>query len=86
MKVACSFETTERIYPNIQDNNPEDLIPQYENRFTTNKIYQRRVISSRYSGNLAAILVYRFSILSFPLASYTSDKKVSCYYRRFTGT
>jgi len=46
MKVVCTFETLGSDYPTIQCNNPEDLLPQYENRFARNTIFQCCVISS----------------------------------------
>lgn len=38
-KVACSFETSRSSYPTQRHKNPEDLLPQYKNRFATNKIF-----------------------------------------------
>lgn len=38
-KAACSFETSRSSYPTQRHKNPEDLLPQYKNRFATNKIF-----------------------------------------------
>ena len=39
MKVVCTFETLGSDYPTIQCNNPEDLLPQCENRFATKQSF-----------------------------------------------
>jgi hypothetical protein len=51
-----------------------------------NKIFQRCVICSWLGGKLAATqaVMFRCSTLSLRVAYYRSDRKVSCYYRRFT--
>ena len=42
-KAVSSFETLGSIYPTTRRNNPEDLLPQYENSFVTITILQSRV-------------------------------------------
>ena len=53
MKVVCSFETSGSIYPTTCCNNPEDLLPQYENRFATNKIFQHCGSMSNFPHNVS---------------------------------
>ena len=45
MKMVRSSETSEHSYQSTRRNNPEDLLPQYEDRFATNETLQRFDIS-----------------------------------------
>ena len=52
MKAVCSFKTSGSIFPTNCCNNPEDLLPQYENRFATSKIIQHWCMSGGQHGKL----------------------------------
>jgi hypothetical protein len=47
MKAVLPFETSESNYLTTTCNNPEDLLPPYENRFKSNEVFHSCVISSR---------------------------------------
>jgi hypothetical protein len=46
MKAVPFFETSGSNYPTTRRNKPEDLLPQYENKFATHKLFQRSAVSS----------------------------------------
>ena len=81
------LRNTGKQLPNHMAQQPEDLLPQYENRFAKNDTSQRYAISSGQSGKLAATLAIYFAAvflsLCLSLACYASDK-VRCYCRRYT--
>jgi hypothetical protein len=78
MKMVRSFKTAESNYPPTRRNNPQDLVPQYENLFATN-VFHLCVFSTRVETS------HTFC-LAFPLflACYTSDEEVWLYYDRIT--
>ena len=68
MKVVRSFEKSRTNYPTERCYNPEDMLPQYENRMAANKIFQRWGISNKDSGKLPAALVVIFRCSSVSLS------------------
>ena len=72
------FAASRSYYPTTRRNNSDDLLPQYEIKFATNKMFRLCVISSRQSGRFPATLAYLSLQLFFcpsdSLACCTSDK------------
>jgi hypothetical protein len=54
MKAVGVFETSERNHPTTRRKEPEDLLGRYEKKFTTDKIFERCVISTVSSGSPSA--------------------------------
>jgi hypothetical protein len=65
IKAVRSFETSETNYLNTQRHNPEDMLPQYENKFATNKFFQLCVISSGNSARFTHDLAIPFNVVFF---------------------
>jgi hypothetical protein len=63
MKVVHFFKTLGRNYSTTQCNNSKGLIPEYENRFETNKIFQLCAIYSGYCASVPHDLTYCISYL-----------------------
>ena len=71
MKAVDVFETPETNYPTTRRKEPEGLLCRYENKFATNKIIQRCVISTGSSGSLPALNwpIFRYAVLSLSLVT-----------------
>ena len=75
IKALVAFETSGMNYQATGHNNPEDLLPQYENGFAKSKISQCCVFTSGWSGNLAATArcMFRYGILSLSLVTQATS-------------
>ena len=76
MKVIRSFEKSRTNYPTERCYDPEDMLPQYENRLAVKNIFQRWGISNKDSGKLPAARAVFFrcsSILSLSLSLLLSS-------------
>jgi hypothetical protein len=77
LKAERSFETSESNDPTTRRNNPEDLFPQYENRFGNKNLSEMYCFQwvKRQQGATLTCLSMEFSHFLF---CYPRDKKVSC--------
>lgn len=72
MTTVLSFETSGRKYPATRRNNPDDLLPQYENMFTTHKTFQHSVNSvSRAAFLTLHKVTFSFATFLFHFVSYS---------------
>jgi hypothetical protein len=86
MTAVSSFETSGSSHPTTRRNNPEQLLPQYENAFETNRSppshfqwVTRQVSPMAFAVYFAVIFPFSLSLsLSKSLACHTSDQTSSC--------